>query len=110
MEARAARCLRRYARGYATDRERRAIRPRSQPRDEEGRGMTETDLVGQATDLLGASFETTASTLTCAVVLLAQHPAIMREMMDELVRVLGGNAPTRDQVPLLFVLGGVIKE
>ncbi len=59
-----------------------------QARDDENRGMTDTELVGQATILFGASFETTASTLTWTMFLLAQHPAIMRELMDELDRVL----------------------
>src|SRR5438094_784770 len=81
-----------------------------QGRDDENRGMTDTELVGQATILFGASFETTASTLTWTTFLLAQHPAIMRELMDELDRVLGGNAPTRDQVPQLSFLDRVIKE
>src|SRR5438876_282976 len=67
-----------------------------QARDDENRGMTDTELVGQATILFGASFETTASTLTWTVFLLAQHPAIIGELMDELDRVLGGNARRRD--------------
>jgi cytochrome P450 len=81
-----------------------------QARDDENRGMTDTELVGQATILFGASFETTASTLTWTVFLLAQHPAIMGELMDELDRVLGGNTPTRDQLAQLSVLDRVIKE
>src|SRR5205823_6006409 len=48
--------------------------------------------------------------LTWTTFLLAQHPAIMRELMDELDRVLGGSAPTRDQVPQLSFLDRVIKE
>src|SRR5204862_492243 len=79
-------------------------------RDDEKRFMTDNELVGQVTILFGASFETTASTLTCTVFLLAQHPAIMAELMDELDRVLGGNAPTRDQLAQLSFLDRVIKE
>src|SRR5205085_3387993 len=81
-----------------------------QARDDENRGMTDTELVGQATILFGASFETTASTLTWTVFLLAQHPAMMGELMDELDCVLGGNAPTRDQLAQLSFLDRVIKE
>src|SRR5207249_9775184 len=81
-----------------------------QARDDENRGMTDTELVGQATILFGASFETTASTLTWTTFLLAQHPTIMRELMDELDRVLGGGAPTREQLPQLSFLDRVIKE
>lgn len=79
-------------------------------RDDENRGMTDMELVGQATILFGASFETTASTLTWTVFLLAQHPAIMRELMDELDCVLGGDAPTRDQLLRLSFLDRIIKE
>ena len=79
-------------------------------RDDENRGMTDMELVGQATILFGASFETTASTMTWTVFLLAQHPEIMCELMDELDRVLGGNAPTREQLPQLSFLDRVIKE
>lgn len=81
-----------------------------QARDDEDRGMTDTELVGQATILFGASFETTASTLTWTVFLLAQHPMIMGQLSDELDRVLGGNAPTREQLPRLPLLERVIKE
>jgi len=81
-----------------------------QARDDENRGMTDMELVGQATILFGASFETTASTLTWTVFLLAQHPEIMRQLVDELDRVLGGNAPAREQLPQLSFLDRVIKE
>src|SRR5438045_8615967 len=72
--------------------------------------MTDTELVGQATILFGASFETTASTLTWTVFLLAQHPVIMRELMDELDRVLGRRPPSPEQLPQLSFLDRVIKE
>lgn len=81
-----------------------------QARDDENRGMTDMELVGQATILFGASFETTASTLTWTMFLLAQHPAVMRELMDELDRVLDGNPPTLEQLPQLSCLDRVIKE
>ncbi len=81
-----------------------------QARDDQNRGMTDMDLVGQATILFGASFETTASTLTWTVFLLAQHPTIMRELMDELDQVLGGKAPSREELPELSFLDRVIKE
>lgn len=81
-----------------------------QARDDENRGMTDMELVGQATILFGASFETTASTLTWTIFLLAQHPAVMRELMDEFDRVLGDDAPTREQLPQLSFLDRVIKE
>jgi cytochrome P450 len=81
-----------------------------QARDGENRAITDIELVGQATILFGASFETTASTLTWTIFLLAQHPAVMREVMDELDRVLGGRAPSREQLSQLTFLDHVIKE
>jgi cytochrome P450 len=72
--------------------------------------MTDTELVGQAAILFGASFETTASTLTWTLFLLAQHPTVMHQLMDELDAVLGGAPPTQDQLTQLSFLECVIKE
>lgn len=79
-------------------------------RDDQNRGMTDEELVGQATILFGASFETAATTLTWTLFLLAQHPAVMRKLMDELGHVLAGKAPAPDQVGQLEFLSRVIKE
>ena len=82
----------------------------TQARDDENHGMTDTELVGQATILFGASYETTASTLTWTLFLLAQHPKVLHELMDELDSVLGGAPPRNDQLPQLALLERVIKE
>jgi hypothetical protein len=79
-------------------------------RDDENHGMTDTELVGQTTILFMASFETTASALTWTLFLLAQHPAVMHELMGELDAVLGGNGPTPEQLPQLKFLSYVIQE
>ncbi len=79
-------------------------------RDDENRAMTDEELVGQATILFGASFETAATTLTWTLFLLAQHPAVMRKLMEELDSVLGGKAPEPNQLPRLEFLAFVIKE
>lgn len=81
-----------------------------QERDDESRGMTDTELVGQSTILFGASFETTASTLTWTLFLLAQHPEVMRELMKELDTVLRGGPPSAEQLGQLVFLEWVIKE
>ncbi len=81
-----------------------------QARDDESHGMTDTELVGQSAILFGASFETTAATLTWTLFLLAQHPAIMRELMEELDSVLGGTPPTMENLAQLTFLERVIKE
>jgi cytochrome P450 len=72
--------------------------------------MTDTELVGQTAILFMASFETTASALTWTLFLLAQHPAVMRDLMDELSGVLGGNPPVAEQLARLPFLNNVIKE
>ncbi len=81
-----------------------------QARDDENHGMTDMELVGQAAILFGASYETTASTLTWTLFLLAQHPQISRDLMDELDGVLAGSPPRYDQLPQLPLLERVIKE
>jgi cytochrome P450 len=81
-----------------------------QARDDEDHGLTDAELVGQLAILFGASFETTASTLTWTLFLLSQHPEVMRELMNELDAVLGGGVPTREQLAQLSFLECVIKE
>ena len=72
--------------------------------------MTDTELVGQASILFIASFETTTSALTWSLFLLAQHPAVMHQLMDEIESVLGDAPPRPDQLPQLPFLHWVIKE
>jgi len=79
-------------------------------RDNEGRGMTNAELVGQAAILFIASFETTTSALTWSLFLLAQHPTVMHDLMDEIESVLGDAPPRADQLPQLPFLQCVIKE
>lgn len=81
-----------------------------QARDDQDRGMTDKELLGQAAILFGASFETSASVLTWTHFLLAQHPAVLHQLMDELDNVLGGAPPTREQLPQLRFLENVINE
>ncbi len=79
-------------------------------RDNEGRAMTDTELVGQASILFIASFERTTSALTWSLFLLAQHPAVMHQLMDEIESVLGDAPPRAEQMPQLPFLHWVIKE
>jgi cytochrome P450 len=79
-------------------------------RDDESHGMTDMELVGQSAILFGASFETTASTLTWTLFLLTQHPNVMRKLMDELDAVLGGAPPSQEHLVQLSFLECVIKE
>jgi cytochrome P450 len=67
-------------------------------------------LVSQATTLFGASYETTVSTLIWTLFLLAQHPRIALELLEELDTVLHGSAPSIETLDQLNVLEAVIKE
>jgi cytochrome P450 len=82
----------------------------TQARDDENHGMTDMELVGQATILFAASYETTASSLTWILFLIAQHPQVANTLMDELESVLGDAPPRNDQLPQLPFLERVIKE
>lgn len=79
-------------------------------RDDENYRMTDIELVGQTTILFMASFETVAAALTWTLFLVAQHPEVLHELMNELSGVLKGGAPDTDQLGKLEYLHFVIKE
>lgn len=79
-------------------------------RDEAGRGMTDEQLRDEAITLFMAGHETTALTLTYAFRLLTQHPAVEAKLHEELDRVLGGRAPTREDADRLPYTEAVVKE
>jgi cytochrome P450 len=81
-----------------------------QAHDEDGTRMSEDELIGHTTLLFLAGFETSAVSLTWTLFLLAQHPRVMADVVDELMATLGGNAPTIEQVRELPLLDRVIKE
>jgi cytochrome P450 len=67
-------------------------------------------LLGQTTVLFSAAHETTADALTWTLFLLAQHPRILGNLMEELQGVLHGHAPTTEQLGQLPLLDRVIRE
>ncbi len=75
----------------------------------EGR-ISDAALIGQATVLFTASYETQANSLTWALFLLAQHPTIMADLVDELKGTLQGDLPTIEQLEQLPLLDAVLKE
>ena len=79
-------------------------------RDQEGTALTDSELLGHLTTLFTAGHETTASTLTWLLFLLAQHPDVLAGLLDECAGVLHGAPPTLDQLPALPLLERVIKE
>jgi cytochrome P450 len=73
-------------------------------------GMTPAVLVGQMTILLAASYETTTNALTWTLFLLAQHPGVMSDLLDELEGVLRQGLPTAELLGRMPFLDQVIKE
>lgn len=72
--------------------------------------LSEAEVIGHLQTLFNAAYHTTTSALTWTVLLLAQHPAVMRELLDELDDGLGGEAPTVARLEKLSLLDRVIKE
>ncbi|HWP28608.1 MAG TPA: cytochrome P450, partial [Chloroflexota bacterium] len=71
-------------------------------RDEaDGGGMTDRQLHDEVMTLLLAGHETTAIALSWTWYLLSQHPAVEARLLAELQAVLGGRAPTAEDLPRL---------
>jgi len=81
-----------------------------QVRDEDGTRMNDRQLRDETITLFLAGHETTASTLSWTWWLLAQNPAVEKRFHEELHCVLGGRAPTMDDLPKLTYLGLVLTE
>jgi cytochrome P450 len=77
--------------------------------DAEG-GLSEAALRDEAMTLFLAGHETTALSLTYALRLLAQHPEEKQRLLDELTQVLGGRAPTLQDLPQLRYARAVLDE
>jgi cytochrome P450 len=78
--------------------------------DESGSGLSDAELIGQSAILFGAAHLTTANTLTWTLFLLAQHPRVAADLVEELQNVLHGQAPTVAQLDQLELLDRVVKE
>ncbi|WP_196279541.1 cytochrome P450 [Catellatospora vulcania] len=73
-------------------------------RDEQGRGLSDDQLVGQLTTLLVAGHETSSSTLSWALILLSQHRGDLAEVLDD----IAGRTP--EECAGSTVLDRVLKE
>lgn len=81
-----------------------------QARDDDGKALTDDELLGHLTTLFTAGHETTASALTWTLFLLSQHPHVASELVDEIDGALHGAAPSLEQVRQLPLLTWVINE
>lgn len=77
-------------------------------RDEDGTALTDAELIAEGYNVL--CHEGSASALTWTLFLLAQHPDVQADVLDELQDELSGEPPTLEQLGRLPVLEGVIKE
>lgn len=78
--------------------------------DDDGSKMTDKQLRDEAMTLYLAGHETTALTLTWSWYLLSRHPRVEAKLVDEWKAVLGGRAPTADDLPKMPYTDAVITE
>ncbi|MHB1223664.1 MAG: cytochrome P450 [Gemmatimonadaceae bacterium] len=76
----------------------------------DGTGMSDRQLRDEVVTLLMAGHETTANALTWTWYLLSRHPSVELRLHDEVDRVLGGRAPTMDDLPRLEYTRRVLSE
>jgi cytochrome P450 len=81
-----------------------------QMQDEDGSRMTDKQLRDETITLFLAGHETTASSLSWTWWLLGRNPAVEAKLHAELDEVLGGRAPTLEDLPRLPYTGNVITE
>ena len=72
--------------------------------------MRDRDVVGQATMLFAASYETTANAMAWTLFLLSQHPQVAEDLASELDGALRGAAPGLDALDDLPLLDAVLRE
>jgi cytochrome P450 len=77
---------------------------------ENGQGLSDLEVHEQALIFLLAGHETTATSLTFTLHLLGHHPDVQKRLHDEIDEVLGGRAPTLEDVRALEYTTMVIKE
>ena len=74
----------------------------------DGTGLPLEELVGHALTLFLVAYETTGNTLTWTLFLLAQHPHVRQDLLDELAP-FHGQAPPVGQLNQLPLLDAVLK-
>jgi len=79
-------------------------------RDDQGNGMTDQQVRDEALTLVLAGHETTANALTWTFYLLSQNPEVEQKLVAEVDSVLGGDAPTLEDLGKLEYTEMVLKE
>lgn len=80
-----------------------------QAHDEAG-AISEDELVGHVALMFGAAHLTTAHTLTWTLLMLAQHPSVMRPLVNEARELVPGDVPAPEVVQGLPLCDRVIRE
>src|SRR5215813_3499191 len=78
--------------------------------DEDGSRMTDRQLRDETITLFLAGHETTANALSWAWWLLAQNPGVEAKFHEELHGVLGGRAPSIEDIPRFVYAGNILTE
>jgi len=81
-----------------------------QTHDEDSAHLSDAELIGHAHSLFVAGHDSTAASLTWVLFLLAQHPRIYADLLDELEGELHGDMPSLEQLGRLHLLDNVVKE
>ena len=79
-------------------------------KDEDGSGLSDDELLAEATTLFIAGHETIAMTLAWTLFLLERHPHELDRVLDEIDATVGEEAPTIQDFPRMPVVDRVIKE
>jgi cytochrome P450 len=78
--------------------------------EEDSERLNDAELIGHAHSLFVAGHDSTASSASWALFLLAQHPRIYADLLDELEGELHGGVPSLEQLGRLPLLDSVVKE
>jgi len=78
--------------------------------DETGARLSHDEVVAHAGVIFAAGHETSSNALCWTLLLLALHPRLNADVVDELTGVLRGDAPAVEQLARLPLLDAVIKE
>jgi cytochrome P450 len=76
----------------------------------DGTGMTDRQARDEAVTLFNASHDSTSAALAWTCYFVARHPGVQERLQEEVAAVLGGRAPTLEDLPRLTFADQVVKE